>query len=96
MVQERLSYIQNTGSNSVENNGKGFLKVEDLNAWYGNTLAVKEMNMDISSQIITAIIGPSGCGKSTYIRCLNRLHEVSPGGRVSEQDRSMPCPMPRK
>lgn len=39
--------------------------------------------MTIRARSITAIIGPSGCGKSTFIRCLNRLHEISPGGRVS-------------
>jgi len=53
-----------------------------LSAWYGNTIAIKHIGMSIKSQVITAIIGPSGCGKSTFIRCLNRLHEVSHGGRV--------------
>jgi phosphate transport system ATP-binding protein len=41
------------------------------------------VNLTFQSQAITAIIGPSGCGKSTLIRCLNRMHEISPGGRVS-------------
>ena len=61
---------------------KGILEVQDLSAWYGHTLAVKHVNMSIKAQAITAIIGPSGCGKSTYIRCLNRMHEVSHKGRV--------------
>jgi phosphate transport system ATP-binding protein len=61
---------------------KGILEVQGLSAWYGKTLAVKNMSMSIKSQAITAIIGPSGCGKSTFIRCLNRMHEVSHGGRV--------------
>ncbi len=61
---------------------KGILEVQDLSAWYGNTLAVKHINMSIKAQAITSIIGPSGCGKSTYIRCLNRMHEVSHKGRV--------------
>jgi phosphate transport system ATP-binding protein len=61
---------------------KGILEVQDLSAWYGNTLAIKHVGMTIKSQAITAIIGPSGCGKSTFIRCLNRMHEVSHGGRV--------------
>jgi phosphate transport system ATP-binding protein len=61
---------------------KGILEVQDLSAWYGNTLAIKHIGMSIKSQVITAIIGPSGCGKSTFIRCLNRMHEVSHGGRV--------------
>jgi len=61
---------------------KGILEVQDLSAWYGNTLALKDISMSIKSKAITAIIGPSGCGKSTFIRCLNRMHEVSHGGRV--------------
>jgi phosphate transport system ATP-binding protein len=61
---------------------KGILEVQDLSAWYGNTLAIKNISMSIKTQAITAIIGPSGCGKSTFIRCLNRMHEVSHGGRV--------------
>jgi phosphate transport system ATP-binding protein len=61
---------------------KGILEVQNLSAWYGNTLAIKHISMTIKSQAITAIIGPSGCGKSTLIRCLNRMHEVSHGGRV--------------
>ncbi len=60
----------------------GILEVQNLSAWYGNTLAIKHISMTIKSQAITAIIGPSGCGKSTLIRCLNRMHEVSHGGRV--------------
>jgi len=62
---------------------KGNLVTDKLSAWYGSTLAVKNVNITFPSQAITAIIGPSGCGKSTLIRCLNRMHEISPGGRVS-------------
>jgi phosphate transport system ATP-binding protein len=61
---------------------KGILEVKDLSAWYGDTLAIKHISLGIKSRAITAIIGPSGCGKSTFIRCLNRMHEVSHGGRV--------------
>jgi phosphate transport system ATP-binding protein len=61
---------------------KGILEVQNLSAWYGKTLAIKHISVTIKSQAITAIIGPSGCGKSTFIRCLNRMHEVSHGGRV--------------
>ena len=62
---------------------KCILKVEKLNAWYGNNMVIQDISMDIGSQCITALIGPSGCGKSTFIRCLNRMHEVSEGGRVT-------------
>jgi phosphate transport system ATP-binding protein len=61
----------------------GILEVENLSAWYGDVLAIKNVSLRISARAITAIIGPSGCGKSTFIRCLNRLHEASNGGRVA-------------
>jgi phosphate transport system ATP-binding protein len=57
--------------------------VEELNAWYGSRTVLQDISMGIGVQSITALIGPSGCGKSTFIRCLNRMHEVSEGGRVT-------------
>jgi phosphate transport system ATP-binding protein len=57
--------------------------VRDLNAWYGERQAIAGVQMDIAPRQVTAIIGPSGCGKSTYIRCLNRMHEVTPGARAN-------------
>jgi phosphate transport system ATP-binding protein len=56
--------------------------VRRLNAWYGAHQAIAEMSLDIAAKRVTAIIGPSGCGKSTFIRCLNRMHEVTPGARA--------------
>ena len=58
------------------------LKVEQLNVYYGDFQAVKDIDLLIRTNKVTALIGPSGCGKSTFIRCLNRMHEVTPGGRV--------------
>src|SRR5919197_2290017 len=58
------------------------LQAENLTVYYGDVLAVKGVSMSIKTNKVTAIIGPSGCGKSTFIRCLNRMHEVTPGGRV--------------
>jgi phosphate transport system ATP-binding protein len=67
---------------SVPNgNGRG-MRTVDLNAWYGSVHAVRNVNLEIKPQSVTAIIGPSGCGKSTVLRCLNRMHEVVPGARV--------------
>lgn len=64
-------------------NKESILVVESLRAWYGSFLALKDISVDIQPQAITAIIGPSGCGKSTFIRCLNRMHELSPGAKVA-------------
>ncbi|MDP9269106.1 MAG: phosphate ABC transporter ATP-binding protein PstB [Acidobacteriota bacterium] len=58
------------------------IQVERLNAWFGTTQALYDINMDILANHATAIIGPSGCGKSTFIRCLNRMHETNPAARV--------------
>src|SRR5438477_12468924 len=58
------------------------IKVEKLNAWFGQTQALHDIYMEIQANHATAIIGPSGCGKSTFIRCLNRMHETNPLARV--------------
>ncbi len=59
------------------------IDVEDVNVFYGDFLAVEGASINIAPLSVTALIGPSGCGKSTFIRILNRMHEVIPGGRVS-------------
>ena len=58
------------------------IDVKDLNVYYGEFLAVQDVNMVIEPRSVTALIGPSGCGKSTFLRTLNRMHEVIPGARV--------------
>jgi phosphate transport system ATP-binding protein len=57
--------------------------VRDLNAWFGNAHVLHGIDVTIAPKAVTAVIGPSGCGKSTFIRCLNRMHEVVPGARVT-------------
>ena len=58
------------------------ITVEHLNAFYGKTQALFDVNITVLANHATAIIGPSGCGKTTFIRCLNRLHETIPEARV--------------
>lgn len=58
------------------------IDVSDLNVYYGDFLAVKDVDMAIEPRSVTALIGPSGCGKSTFLRTLNRMHEVIPGASV--------------
>jgi len=50
---------------------------------YGGKLALKDVDLDIASGRVTALIGPSGCGKSTFLRCLNRMNDTIPGASVS-------------
>jgi phosphate transport system ATP-binding protein len=58
------------------------MRVDELSVYYGKVQAVKQVSMSIGTHKVTALIGPSGCGKSTFIRCLNRMHELTPGARV--------------
>lgn len=58
------------------------MRVEGLSVYYGKLHAVKQVNLSIRTNRATALIGPSGCGKSTFLRCLNRMHELTPGARV--------------
>jgi len=57
--------------------------VKELNAWFGDAHILHDIGLAVAPKAVTALIGPSGCGKSTFIRCLNRMHEVVPGARVS-------------
>ena len=59
------------------------VKIEDLAAWYGATQAVGEVSLELPRGAVTAIIGPSGCGKSTLLRCINRMHETTPGAHAT-------------
>nr|WP_257391535.1 phosphate ABC transporter ATP-binding protein PstB [Cytobacillus gottheilii] len=66
---------------------------KDLNLWYGETHALKNINLEIQENDVTAIIGPSGCGKSTYIKTLNRMVELTPivkiSGDIQYRDKSI-------
>ncbi len=56
--------------------------VEDLDVYYGEFKAVEDVSMSVEPRSVTSLIGPSGCGKSTFLRTLNRMHELIPGGHV--------------
>jgi phosphate transport system ATP-binding protein len=57
--------------------------VRALDAWFGDAHVLHDIGIAMAPKAVTALIGPSGCGKSTFIRCINRMHEVVPGARVS-------------
>lgn len=52
------------------------ISVKDLNLWYGNSHALKNINIEIPEKSITALIGPSGCGKSTFLKTINRMNDL--------------------
>ena len=56
-------------------------QVRALNFHYGATQALKNLSLDVLERQVTALIGPSGCGKSTFLRCFNRMHDLTPGTR---------------
>jgi phosphate transport system ATP-binding protein len=60
-------------------------QVNRLNSWFGSQQALYDVNLEIPSKAVTAIIGPSGCGKSTFLRCLNRMHELVRNARLDGQ-----------
>jgi len=70
-------------NNTAEKMSDIVYDVQGLNLWYGNVQALRDIDMEISKNEITAIIGPSGCGKSTFIKTLNRMSENIPGVRTS-------------
>jgi phosphate transport system ATP-binding protein len=59
------------------------VQLDNLNVHFGQNHAVKSVAMDFRANSVTAIIGPSGCGKSTVLRSINRMHDLTPGARVT-------------
>lgn len=65
----------------MENNG--IISVGGLNLWYGEHQALKDINIEIERNSITALIGPSGCGKSTFLKTLDRMNDLIPGVKIT-------------
>src|ERR687894_2947157 len=61
---------------------RSMLETRDMAVFYGSFRAVKQINLKIARQKITALIGPSGCGKSTVLRTFNRMNDLVPGARI--------------
>lgn len=69
----------------INSNGRYAIEMQNLNVYYGQFLAVRNVSLKIEARQITALIGPSGCGKSTLLRSINRMNELVPGARVEGQ-----------
>lgn len=65
-------------------------QADQLNFYYGDYQALKNINLTLYDKRVTALIGPSGCGKSTFLRCFNRMHDLYPGNRYEGAIRLMP------
>ena len=79
--------------NNDRNNKNMAFDVKNLNLWYGENQALKDINLQIKANEVTAIIGPSGCGKSTFIKTLNRMIEnipiVKTKGKIYYNDKNI-------
>lgn len=85
-ISTTIPHVVADGSRASNSNGIAISTV-DLNVYYGGFHAVKDVNMAIESNAITAMIGPSGCGKSTVLRCFNRMNDLIPIARVEGEVR---------
>ena len=75
-----------TSISEVDASKKIALSAEKVSVYYGSSLAVKDVYLDIPEHEIVALIGPSGCGKSTILRCFNRMNDLIPSARVERPD----------
>ncbi|HEY7022980.1 MAG TPA: phosphate ABC transporter ATP-binding protein PstB [Ktedonobacterales bacterium] len=86
-TDERAKELFGAGQTDAANisavNAPVKMKVNDLNVYYGEAHAIKNVSIDIAEREVTALMGPSGCGKSTFLRALNRMHDLTPGARVT-------------
>ena len=67
---------------TIQSTEKYKVRIEKVNGWYGAKRAIKDVNLNVKEKAVTAFIGPSGCGKTTLLRCLNRMHEMTPGAHA--------------
>src|SRR3989337_2566112 len=79
---EGLMKVKSSQSSTVSTDSKVAIEARHLNIYYHDFMAVKDVNISIERQKITAIIGPSGCGKSTMLRSFNRMNELVPTSRT--------------
>ena len=71
------------GQNILKLSAPVKMRALDLNVYYGNSHAIKNVSIEIADRQVTALMGPSGCGKSTFLRALNRMHDLTPHARVT-------------
>jgi phosphate transport system ATP-binding protein len=83
-VKEYFALAEETG-NPTHSGLQEAMKIRDLSVWYGSSMALHSVSLDIRERRITSLIGPSGCGKSTLLRCLNRMNDLIPKCRVQGQ-----------
>ncbi|MDQ0161338.1 phosphate transport system ATP-binding protein [Bacillus alveayuensis] len=83
LMKKESDMLNKNDHHHMENEKKVVYETKNLNLWYGQDQALKNIDLEIYENEVTAIIGPSGCGKSTYIKTLNRMVELIPIVRTS-------------
>jgi phosphate transport system ATP-binding protein len=83
MVERITLDTQSATSAGQQTTPPARMSARQLNLYYGDFHALKDINLDIRANSITALIGPSGCGKSTFLRCLNRMNDLIEGVRIT-------------
>jgi len=74
--------VQGERETVAERSVEAVLELEQVNVYYGETRAVRDVSMAVRANTVTALIGASGCGKTTLLRALNRMHDLTKGARV--------------
>ncbi|WP_179381757.1 phosphate ABC transporter ATP-binding protein PstB [Jannaschia marina] len=74
--------MRDTSTENAVQNDTAKITARGVQVYYGDTHAIKDVDVDIAANTVTAFIGPSGCGKSTFLRCINRMNDTIPVARV--------------
>ena len=82
-----LSMTEDQVGESDAKSASTVFEVSQLNVYYGDFCALRDVNLDVTQSEVTAFIGPSGCGKSTFLRCFNRMNDLIETARVEGQVR---------
>jgi phosphate transport system ATP-binding protein len=82
-MAQRLVSTEVRAATETRNATTTIVELRDLNVFYGGFHAVRDVNVTMQQNQITALIGPSGCGKSTVLRCLNRMNDLIPSARIT-------------
>ncbi len=83
MINLRVQPNREPAEDTADRDVAPVLATRGLSFWYGDSLALHDITLDVPPRNVTAIIGPSGCGKSTYLRLFNRMNELIPGTRLA-------------
>ncbi len=83
VIVPQIASLRDTAQNQISAPHPSKMQAENVDFYYGNFHALKNISLTVPERQVTALIGPSGCGKSTFLRCLNRMNDLIDGTRLS-------------